>query len=64
MSNIRFPDGFNTPFWAQKLQWILNPIGYMETARMHFGDIFNAPVMGDKFPLYFVSDPNIIHQIF
>jgi len=64
MSNIRFPDGFKTPFWFQKLQWIFNPIGYMETASMHFGDIFNAPVMGDKFPLVFVSNPNVIHQIF
>ena len=34
MSNIRFTDGFKTPFWVQKLQWILNPIGYMETAHM------------------------------
>ncbi|MEC4816910.1 MAG: cytochrome P450 [Scytonema sp. PMC 1069.18] len=60
----KLPDGFKTPQWLQKIQWITNPLGYMDAAGQKYGDIFNAPVIGNDSCLLLVSHPQALQQIF
>lgn len=60
----RFPDGSTAPRWLQKIQYTQNAIAYMEAAAQRSGDIFNAPVIGDRSVVLFVSNPQALQQIF
>lgn len=46
------------------MQWTLDPLTYLETAAQQYGDIFNAPVIGNHSTLIFVSNPQALQQIF
>jgi cytochrome P450 len=56
--------GPKSPPLVQMLQWIADPIGYMETAAQRYGDIFTTQVGWDLGPQVFVSNPQAIGQIF
>lgn len=58
------PDGPKAPQWWQKIQWITNPLDYMDAAGQRYGDIFNARVIGNHSCLLFVSHPQALQQIF
>ena len=60
----KLPDGPQSPQWLQKIQWTTNPLGYMDAAGQRYGDIFNAPVIGNHPCLLFVSHPQALQQIF
>ncbi|AFZ24837.1 cytochrome P450 [Cylindrospermum stagnale PCC 7417] len=60
---LRRPDGPKNPRLVQMLQWIADPIGYLETASKHYGDIFTAQVGWGVAPHVFVSNPQAIQQI-
>lgn len=62
--NAKLPDGFKSPRWLQKMQWITNPLDYMDAAQQRYGDIFNAPVIGNYHQLLLVSYPQALQQIF
>lgn len=57
-------DGPKSPALVQMVQWLADPIGYMETARQRYGDIFTAQVGLDLSPHVFVSNPQALGQIF
>ncbi|NES87634.1 MAG: cytochrome P450 [Moorea sp. SIO2B7] len=57
-------NGPKTPSWLQKLQWITNPIGYMDSAAKNYGELFNGTVIGNYDPLLLVSNPQALQQIF
>lgn len=57
-------DGPKAPQWWQKIQWITNPLDYMDAAQKQYGDIFNAPVIGNHPYVLFVSHPQALQQIF
>src|SRR5579883_38048 len=61
---MKHPDGPKSPALLQLLQWIANPIGYMEAARERYGDIFTLQFGFDFSPHVFVSNPQAIQQIF
>ena len=63
-ANGTLPEGFQSPRWIQKVQWITNPLAYMDAARQQYGDIFNAPVIGNYPYLLLVSHPQALQQIF
>jgi len=63
-SKAKLPGGFQSPQWLQKIQWTTNPLGYMDAAGQRYGDIFNAPVIGNHPCLLFVSHPQALQQIF
>ncbi|MDY6938563.1 MAG: cytochrome P450 [Cyanobacteriota bacterium] len=56
-------DGPKTPPIVQLVQWIADPIGFMESNAKRYGDIFKTQI-GSKFPLVFISDPEAIKEIF
>ncbi|MBW4490217.1 MAG: cytochrome P450 [Trichocoleus desertorum ATA4-8-CV12] len=61
---MKLPDGPKLPAWLQKLQYTLDPLGFLETTAERYGDIFNAPVMGNFKTLLLTSHPQAIQQIF
>ena len=61
---MRWPDGPKSPALVQIVQWIADPVGYMETAVQRYGDIFTAQLGWDLSPHVFVSNPQAIGQIF
>ncbi len=63
-TQAKLPNGSQAPQWLQKIQWISNPLGYMDAAKQSYGDIFNAPVIGNDSCLLFVSHPQALQQIF
>ena len=58
------PNGSPAPAWMQKIQYTLKPLAYMDTAGQRYGDIFNAPVIGNHPVVLFISNPQALQQIF
>ena len=53
-----------TPGLAQLLQWIFNPIGYMETNFSRFGDLFEAKIVPmENTPLVMVNHPRGVQEL-
>lgn len=61
---MKLPDGPKAPSWLQKIQWTIDPLGFMDSAVQRYGDIFNAPVIGNTPTLLLVSNPQALQQIF
>lgn len=57
------PRPFTKPAWLQQLQWVVDPVGYMETAARVYPDIFQANVVGFGGGLVFVNQPQAIQEI-
>jgi cytochrome P450 len=57
------PSPLKTPAWLQQLQWIGNPVSYMETAARQHPDLFAASVVGFGGGLVFVNQPQAIQTI-
>ena len=64
MLTTKLPKGSKAPDWLQKIQYITDPLGYMDSAYQRYGDIFNAPIMGNCKQLLLVSDPEGLQQLF
>ena len=60
---MKLPLGPNSPNWLQNIQWIVDPISYLEGAAQKYGDIFTAPLGFDSSPLVCVSNPQGNKQI-
>ncbi len=56
-------DGPKTTPIVQLVQWIADPIGFLESNAKCYGDIFKA-YTGSKSPLVFISNPKVIQEIF
>jgi len=63
MSNFQLPDGPKTPTWLQQIEFILDPITYLKRSYQKYGDIFNAPVIGNFEELLLVSDPQGLQKL-
>ncbi|WP_324631046.1 cytochrome P450 [Phormidium sp. CCY1219] len=55
--------GPQTPQLLQKLQWVRDPVGYMETASRDYPEVFAAQVVGFGNHLIFVNNPQAIKYI-
>ncbi|HBE16351.1 MAG TPA: cytochrome P450 [Cyanobacteria bacterium UBA11149] len=51
-----------SPFF-QKIQWIFNPVGYMEKAAHQYPDLFTASIGGFADSFIFVQNPQALQQI-
>lgn len=56
-------NALDTPSFLQKLQWIANPVGYMQNAFKRYPEIFSAEVVSFGKTLVFVHNPQAIQQI-
>ena len=62
-TELHLPRPFTTPAWLQQLQWVADPVSYMETAARSCPDIFKANVVGFGGGLVFVNQPQAIQDI-
>jgi len=53
----------NYPKFLQRLRWIFDPVGYMESAAKQFPDIFDAEILGFGGNLIFVQDPRANQKV-
>lgn len=53
----------NYPKFLQRLRWILDPVGYMESALKQFPDIFTAKILAFGDNMVFVSEPQANQKI-
>lgn len=60
---MKKPNTLKTPSFLQKLQWIGDPVGYMENAAQQYPDIFSAEIVGVGNNLVFVSHPQAIQEV-
>lgn len=61
---MKLPNTFKTPSFVQKVQWIADPVAYMEKAARQYPDIYTAEVVGFGNTLVFVNHPKGIEQVF
>ena len=58
--------GPKTPYWLQMIQFIVEPVGFLEKTTKRYGDIFTLPVSlstTDPRPTVVVSHPQAIKQV-
>ncbi|MBW4594742.1 MAG: cytochrome P450 [Brasilonema angustatum HA4187-MV1] len=61
---MNLPNPVKTPSFLQQIQWIVQPIGYMESAAQQYPDIFSTAVAPSRDALVFVNHPQAIQEIF
>jgi unspecific monooxygenase len=59
----KLPNPIKTPPILQKIHWIADPVGYMETHTKTYPDIFSAEIVGFGDGLVFVDHPGAIQKI-
>lgn len=57
------PNPLKTPSYLQKLRWILDPVGYMESAARQYPDLFTAEIIGFGNTFVFIQHPEAIQEI-
>lgn len=60
---MQFPQASTLPRWRQKVQYILNPLDYLDRGLQQSSDIVNAPVIGSHNTLLLISHPQGIQQL-
>ncbi|MBD2776381.1 cytochrome P450 [Iningainema tapete] len=60
---MQLPNTLQTPSFFQKLQWVTNPVGYMEKAAQQYPDIFTAEIVGFGDTLVVVNNPQALQEI-
>ncbi|MFN6562650.1 MAG: cytochrome P450 [Nostoc sp. ChiSLP01] len=58
------PNPIKTPAFLQKLQWIADPVGYMESSAQQYPDIFASKVIDFADSPIFVNHPQGIQEVF
>ena len=60
---MKLPDGPKIPALWQLIQWIANPLGYLDDCAKRYGDIFTLKLSGFR-PFVFINNPRGIQEIF
>ncbi|MGB3402141.1 MAG: cytochrome P450 [Microcoleaceae cyanobacterium] len=56
-------NGSKSPHLLQQIQWVTNPLEYMDTCFERYGDIFSTSIVGKTNPFVFVSHPQGIQEL-
>jgi cytochrome P450 family 110 len=64
MPEQKLPSGPQTHPLIQTLQWLTNPLEYMEACAQRYGDLFTLRIGPVFKPQVFISNPQAIQQIF
>ncbi|MEH1933256.1 MAG: cytochrome P450 [Nostoc sp.] len=60
---MQLPNPLKTPSLLQKLQWVTDPVSYMENAAQLYPDIFTGKIIGFGDTVVFVNHPQAIQEI-
>src|SRR6476469_987724 len=63
MGSMSFPNRLKLPPALQKLNWIINPVGYMQQAARTYPDLFTAEIVGFGDTVVFVQHPQALQEI-
>lgn len=63
MVNAQLPNGPQTHPWLQTLEWMKDPLGFMDKYTQKYGDMFTVTVGPVFKPQVFISDSQAIQQI-
>lgn len=61
---MKLPDGPKTAPLLQMMQWIFQPLAFMDACAQNYGDTFTVRLGSQARPLVFFSNPEAIQQIF
>lgn len=61
---MKLPEGPKSPPIMQVVQWMFNPLDYLEDAVNHYGEIFTGRMGLNGAPIVLVGNPQAIQQIF
>lgn len=57
------PNPLSKPAFIQKLHWVADPVGYMESASEQYPDLFTAKIIGFGNTIVFVNHPQAMQEI-
>jgi cytochrome P450 family 110 len=57
------PNLLSKPQLLQQIQWVADPLGYMDQAAQHYPDLFTANIIKAEVPFVFVSEPKALQAI-
>ncbi|MBD2530735.1 cytochrome P450 [Nostoc flagelliforme FACHB-838] len=60
---MQLPNLLKIPSFLQKLQWVADPVQYMEKAAQQYPDIFTGKIIGFGDTVVFVNHPQAIQEI-
>lgn len=60
---MQLPNTLQTPSFFQKLHWVVDPIGYMESCAHKYCDLFTAEIIGFGNTAVFVQHPKALQEI-
>jgi cytochrome P450 family 110 len=60
---MALPHLLKTPSLLQKLQWVIDPVSYIEKAAQQYPDIFSGTIVGFGDTVVFVNHPQAIQEI-
>ncbi|MBP5974856.1 cytochrome P450 [Brasilonema sp. CT11] len=60
---MNLPNPVKTPSFLQRIQWVADPVGFMESAAQEYPDIFTAKIIGFGDTVVFVQHPQAIQEI-
>ncbi|WP_193199540.1 cytochrome P450 [Nostoc sp. MG11] len=60
---MKLPNTLKTSSFVQKLQWVFDPVGYLESAVQEYPDIFTAEIVGFGDTVVFVNNPQAIQKL-
>ena len=61
---MTLPDGPKSPWFWQLIQWVADPVGYMETNAQKYGDVFQVSVGDKQEKIIFSSNSEMIQKVF
>jgi unspecific monooxygenase len=64
MAALKLPDGPQTHPWIQTIQWLTDPLEFMESCAKRYGDLFTVRIGPVFSPQVFISNPQAIQEIF
>jgi unspecific monooxygenase len=64
MVTAKLPDGPKSLPLVQTYHWLTDPLGFMQSCRQRYGDIFTVRIGPLFTPQVFISDPQLIQQVF
>ncbi|MBD2342066.1 cytochrome P450 [Calothrix sp. FACHB-156] len=60
---MQLPNQLKKPPFLQRIQWVADPVGYMESAAQQYPDLFTANIIGFGNNIVFVNHPQGLQEL-
>jgi cytochrome P450 len=62
--NTVLPPGPREAPFLQTVRWLFQPLGFLESCRRRYGDVFSVQFVGFRTPMVMLSDPEAIRALY